>query len=203
MAEEQDKIHLTPKALEALSIELWGAEKWRAQVQEALGISYSQLHRYMTVYKGQRIPQVVALAMTALATLKRSEIEMPKLPEFKPEDLTAVKFVWEAKPKPIRVINDAKEEDIFGLNDDDEKEEKPEEQAAPPAPETPAPEPEKPAAKPSRKRAMSPEASPDRKRTGPAKAGPEKVTAPAKKPAAKKAATPKATPAKAVKKPAK
>lgn len=208
-----ETIHLTPKALESIAVELWGEDKWRAQVQDALGISYSQLHRYMTVYRGQRIPRVVALAMTAMVTLKRNEIAL-ETPKFVAADLKPVKFIWEAKPKTVRVINDAPEIDLFGSGP--EEPEKPKDAPSkPPAPDVKAEEPPAPA-KPSRKRAMPPETKPAAKKAGPAKdkagpvkAGPEK-TAPAKKPSLAKASaalgkalTPKAPAKKTAKKPAK
>ena len=179
-----ETIHMTPADLQSTAIDIWGKDKWRGQFQDVLGISYSQLHRYMTVYKGQQIPRIVAMSMAMLKALKDADIDMPTLPDYKAADLVPVKFVWEKKPKPVRIDNDAPEEDFFGTAPKASAAAKVETAPAP-EPEKPqaaAPEPEKvPAKKPDRKKAVA--------KSGPEKAGPDKVPTkvPAKKPSLAKA----------------
>lgn len=179
------KVFLTPAALQEAAIELWGEEKWRGAFQTHLGISYSQLHRYMTVYKGQRIPQTLAMVLHLLRTVKAAGVTVPPLPMYPAADLTPVKFEWVKKPKIARPDNDAPEEDFFGLGSTAPETSAPEPEKA----EQPAPKPEP--AKPSRKRAMD---GPETAKAGPVKgrAGEgvkAKPTAPAKTPAKKVAKT--------------
>lgn len=182
MTKAVEQVYMTPAALQEAAIELWGADKWRGAFSEHTGISYSQLHRYMTVYKGQRIPQTLAMVMHLLMTLKVNDIELTPLPMFPVTDLKPIKFEWVKKPKPERPNNDAPEEDFFSTDD-------PEPETPAPEPEKaadPAPEPEKVETKPNRKRAaLVPEAGPVKGRAGtPAKATtakPAKAKTPAKK----------------------
>lgn len=158
-------VHMTPATVETIGLELWG-EKWREEIAKFLGISYSQLHRYMTVYKGQTIPRVVATALI----LRRhfgDGTDMPDLDMHSAPlaEATPVKFVQVKKPKPERPDNDAPLIDLFGGTPE-------------PAP-TPEPEPDTTPTKPDRTGAGQ-----GRKKTGQDKATKKPAAAkPAKKPA--------------------
>ncbi len=175
-------VNITPTQMESMSITIWGTD-WRQKILPYLGISYSQLHRYMTVYGGQSIPRPVALAMHYAHDSIVNDKPLPTLPEIPASEVRPVKFTHVKKPKPERVNNDAPEIDIFG---DIETEEPDNTQQA----EDPAPEPEKPepapkaAAKPKEKAPAKKPATPKAK--APAKPKAEKKLAPAKEPAEKK-----------------
>jgi hypothetical protein len=190
-------VHITPAGLETLCKEIWG-DSWRSKFSEVTGLTYSQLHRYMTVYKGQMIPQIVVVALEAIRMLWKYEEVIPNISNYrKPiSEATPVKFVQEKKVRPPRPDTDAPLVDFFS------------ETKAAPTPE-PAPEPDKPKPKPKAKPAKAPAAAPAKAKTAPkrpdlkqAKAGPE--TGPAKRTGSAKPAkaAPKAA-AKPVKTPAK
>lgn len=195
--ELETHVHITPAGLETLSRDIWG-DQWRAKFSEVTGISYSQLHRYMTVYNGQMIPQVVVVALEGLRMLKTGPEGTPMLSiaEYRRPiaEATPVKFVQEKRPKPERINNDAPIEDYFGLGEPTK------EPATPAAPEPAATVEEPPAApapEPAKVKPATPKKAPAR--TG--KAGPETGkgkagtgAGQAKKPAAK--AKPAATPKK-------
>jgi hypothetical protein len=179
MAPKKDpdsKVFITPAGLEMLCKEIWG-EGWRSAFSDWTGISYSQLHRYMTVYNGQRIPKIVVLALVGLRDLGDLGKAPPDVSAFEAEQSAsvAVKFQAEKKIKPVRERRDAPLIDMFG--DDDPE---------PPAPpESPPESPPEPAAEPVETTAGKGPArtGPDRKgRTGKAGPAPDRQ---AKKPAAK------------------
>ena len=189
--EVETHVHITPAGLEALAKEIWG-DAWRARFSDVLGISYSQLHRYMTVYNGQRIPQVVVVALEGIRLLGKAAGLTPVISEYRRPvaDAVAVKFVQEKKERPARATDPTPMVDFFGVDEPAEPvaDVTPEEPAAPPVadPLPVAPIEDKPAPKAKPKRA--------------ALAKPAKAAAPAKPKAPSK---PKAAaPAKA-KKPAK
>jgi len=180
--------YMTPEHIEKLSIKLWGKEGWRTKFQDFFDMSYSQLHRYMTVYHGQTIPKPVALALDMALTLQMNEIDLPDLKDYATPiaDVKPIKFVPEKKPKVVRPSNDAPIVDLFG--DDDETTEtapEPTEQQAPAEPTTepaetkPEPDRTETGTKPARKPASKAKAKP----AAPAK---PKASAPAKKPAKSK-----------------
>lgn len=160
MAKEiQTLAYMTPQNVQDISISLWGDEAWRKSFQDAFDISYSQLHRYMSVYKGQLIPKSIALALDMMVTLKANDIPLPDLADYlTPIDkVEPLIFKPEKKVKIPRVINDAPIADFFDLGTET-------------APET-SPEPEpaetKPKAKPERtetKPATEPKAKPEGKK---------------------------------------
>ena len=186
-------VHITPAGLETLCKEIWG-DSWRSKFSEVTGLTYSQLHRYMTVYKGQMIPRIVVLALEGLRMLQTGpkgepmiDIDQYRRPI---AEATPVKFVQEKKVRPARPDTDAPLVDFFS------------ETKAPPAPE-PIPEPAKP--EPKAKPVKAPAAAPAKAKAAPkrpdlkqAKAGPE--TGPAKRTGSAK---PAKAASKAVAKPAK
>jgi hypothetical protein len=162
MKQEMEYTFVTPAILERVALDLWGA-KWRDEFCAFFDMTYSQLHRYMTVYKGQTIPKRIAVSLEMLEILKVNEIPFPSGDKWKvpASEATAVKFVAVAKPKVPRIVNDAPEIDMFGLGSgDDETEEQAEteEQVTEP-PEQSEPEPEK------SETGTAPEQKPKRTRT--------------------------------------
>jgi len=113
-------ICITPQQVESMAVTIWGTD-WRTHILPYLGISYSQLHRYMTIYGGQSIPRPVALAMHYAHDAIKADKPLPSLPDIPASEAVAVKFKQVKKP------------------------EKPVEE---PKAETPAPAPEKPKAAP-------------------------------------------------------
>lgn len=113
------KVPVTPEGLEMVCKEIWG-EKWRQAFSDATGISYSQLHRYMTFYKGQVIPKIVILALVAIRDLADAKRPFPDVTPFEDDiaNVKPVKFVQQAKPKPERVDNDAPLTDWGDFGDD-------------------------------------------------------------------------------------
>lgn len=161
------RIVMTPQQFETMAVTIWGSE-WRTPVLAYLGISYSQLHRYMTIYGGQTIPRPVALAMNYAHDCVNADKPVPVLAEFAASEAVPVKFVPTKKERPERVNNDAPEIDIF---------------AETPAPEEKAPEPpptapEKPKKAPAKKPAP---AKPAKATKAPAKPKEKPAAAPAKK----------------------
>lgn len=109
-----ENVHITPAKVEEIGLEVWG-ERWREEMAKFLGISYSQLHRYMTIYKGQQIPKVVAVALI----MRRQFLHDNALPNFDSfvapaSESKPVKFVQVAKPKPEKPDLDAPVIDMFG-----------------------------------------------------------------------------------------
>lgn len=126
---EEPTMWIAPVAIEMEAKNLYG-DNWRRTLPAEFDISYSQLHRYMTVYNGQTAPKVFAMALTALAvmddaTRKRFDAMMAGFKDSvnrEPVKFVAVKAEKPAKPPRI----DAPE---AGFSFDDEP-------AAPAAPET-------------------------------------------------------------------
>jgi len=145
---DDSKVFMTPASLEFVAKEIWG-DKWRDDFQSTLGISYSQLHRYMTIYGGQRIPKIVALSLIMLREFKEREIPSPTLAGFEVDasEAVPVKFVQEKKVRPAKIDRDAPDIDLFGDAPEPEKQpeqavEAPETPAAPEPAAAPAPDPE-------------------------------------------------------------
>lgn len=161
-----ETVCITPSQVESMAVAIWGVD-WRTHILPYLGVSYSQLHRYMTIYGGQSIPRPVALAMHYAHDAIKADKPLPVLPAIPASEAVAVKFKAIKKEKPVRVNNDAPEIDIFATAPAKEPEKPVEE----PKTETPAPAPEKPKAAP--KAAVKP------KEPAKAKAEP-KAKAPAK-----------------------
>lgn len=115
--------YMSPAKLQELSLDLWG-EKWRDRLCEFFDLTYSQLHRYMTVYKGQTIPKRIAVCIEMLGILKANEIPFPTGEEHKipVNEAQAVKFIAVARPKVPRAINDAPEIDLFGEDAEEQQE---------------------------------------------------------------------------------
>ena len=181
MAKETERdVAITPAGLEELCKDIWG-DGWRSKFSDVLGISYSQLHRYMTVYKGQRIPQVVVVALEGLRMLKTGPEGKPilSIAEYRRPavDATPVKFVQEKKPRPLRVIDQTPVADFFS--------EKPAEPTPAPAPEPPpAPAPNLAKASAKLGKALAPKPAKGKAETAGTGTGKAKTgTAPAKKPA--------------------
>lgn len=152
---------ITPANLESMALAIWGTN-WRKEILVYLGISYSQLHRYMMIYGGQTIPRAVALAMHFAYESVKADKPVPTLPEIPASEAVPVKFAYPKKERVEKVSNEAPEIDIFGEPESNEEEK----------PETPEPEPEKP---------ETPPAAPEKPKKAPAKkAEPGKPKAPAK-----------------------
>lgn len=110
-------VFMTPETLQTIAKGFWG-EGWRKAFQDYFDMSYSQLHRYMLMYKGQTIPKHIALALDMMMTLKANEIPFPDLAEYiKPiAEAKPVKFEFEKKVRVPRVqANAAPEIDIFAI----------------------------------------------------------------------------------------
>ena len=118
--EVETHVHITPAGLEALAKEIWG-DAWRAKFSDVLGISYSQLHRYMTVYNGQRIPQVVVVALEGLRLLTTGTTNdtLVYIGTYRKPvaDAVAVKFVQEKKERPGRATDPTPMVDFFGTDE--------------------------------------------------------------------------------------
>lgn len=174
-----DRVVITPAGLELLCTELWG-EAWRAAFSEWTGITYSQLHRYMTIYNGQRIPKIVVLALVGLRDLRDLGKAGPDVSVFEADlsEAIPVKHIQKKKERPVRVSNDAPLIDIFGTG-------------APEPEPTPAPAPEPAKARPATTKARTGKAGPETGKAGPETGqGRAKSAAKAKKPAAAKATAP-------------
>lgn len=174
-----DRVVITPAGLELLCTELWG-EAWRAAFSEWTGITYSQLHRYMTIYNGQRIPKIVVLALVGLRDLRDLGKAGPDVSVFEADlsEAIPVKHIQKKKERPVRVSNDAPLIDIFGTG-------------APEPEPTPAPAPEPAKARPATTKARTGKAGPETGKAGPETGqGRAKSAAKAKKPAAAKAPAP-------------
>lgn len=175
-----DRVVITPAGLELLCTELWG-EAWRAAFSEWTGITYSQLHRYMTIYNGQRIPKIVVLALVGLRDLRDLGKAGPDVSVFEADlsEAIPVKHIQKKKERPVRVSNDAPLIDIFGTGAPE---------AAPEPEPTPAPAPEPAKARPATTKARTGKAGPETGKAGPETGqGRAKSAAKAKKPAAAKA----------------
>jgi hypothetical protein len=194
-------VHITPAGLESLCKDIWG-DMWRAKFTEVTGITYSQLHRYMTIYKGQMIPQIVVVALVALRDLKHHNVTSSLITEYRRPigEATPVKFVQEKKVRPAKPDTDAPLVDFFA---DPEPVKAPEPEAAPepqqaakkpakaktePAKAKPAKAKTEPVKKPATERTGK--AGPETKKAGPdrTKAKTEPAKATVKKPAPKRAA---------------
>jgi hypothetical protein len=138
MAKKRNKVethvHITPAGLEALATQIWGKE-WRAKFSEVLGVSYSQLHRYMTVYNGQTVPQAIVVALEALRLLTTGPTNdtLVSIAHYRAPiaDALPVKFVAEKKPERAKAIDSTPVADFFG-GDDEAAEIVPETPVAPP-----------------------------------------------------------------------
>lgn len=167
-----ETVCITPSQVESMAVAIWGTD-WRTHILPYLGISYSQLHRYMTIYGGQSIPRPVALAMHYAHDAIKADKPVPTLPTIPASESIAVKFKAIKKEKPVRVNNDAPEIDIFATA----PAKQPEKPVEEPKAETPAPAPEKPKAAP--KAAAKPKEPAKAKAPAKPKAEP-KAKAPAK-----------------------
>lgn len=166
-----------------MALAIWGTN-WRKEILVYLGISYSQLHRYMMIYGGQTIPRAVALAMHFAYESVKDDKPVPTLPEIPASEAVPVKFAYPKKERKEKTSNEAPEIDIFGEPESKEESapETTDEEKQEAAPEAPAP-------------AETPPATPEKPKKAPAKkAAPAKAKAPAKP---KEAAAKKPAPAKA------
>jgi hypothetical protein len=98
-------LHMSPLAIQTLAGDIFGENSWRAPLCETMDISYSQLHRYMTVYQGQGVPKVFAMALVALHTFHEAKKPFPDMDAFRVEidKATPVKFVQVKKERPAKV----------------------------------------------------------------------------------------------------
>lgn len=184
-------LFIAPAEINTIATDLFG-ENWRGHLPEFFGMSYSQLHRYMTIHNGQSVPKTFAIALAALKALKANDIPFPEMDSYlvpidKAEPL---KFVAEKKERPVKL--DAPEPD-FDFGEEVEAEPAPEPaKEAPPAAEPvkaeePAPEPAKTPRKATPKPEKATKAKAPAKKTESKAKGPSKSKAGTKNPAPEKA----------------
>ncbi len=114
---------ITPAAIEANAIANFGPN-WRQTLPKAFDISYSQLHRYMTVYNGQTAPKAFAMALVALALMPkelREEFDAIMAQNAAAEDRSAVKFIATKADKPAKPQKEDAPAASFDFGGDDEE----------------------------------------------------------------------------------
>lgn len=111
------KLYMSPADMATISENVFG-DMWRTGLGDYMGISYSQIHRYMTL--DQDIPKSFALGLVMLKNLKANEIAFPDLEEFMIDRHMAepVRHVQVKKDKPAKAKDDAPEAG-FGFGDDE------------------------------------------------------------------------------------
>ncbi|QIV65867.1 hypothetical protein Cp1R7AA1_016 [Mesorhizobium phage Cp1R7A-A1] len=76
MVKRTDSTYLSPADLEAAGLLIYG-QNWRAALAEHMGVDPSLIWRYMTLKT--MVPKSFALAVEALATIKRHNLPLPSV----------------------------------------------------------------------------------------------------------------------------
>lgn len=90
LKEKPTHLWMSPATIETVAKQVYG-ESWRQAICADFDISYSQLHRYMTLYKNQGVPKTFALSL-----LMRRDMDTLNMPRTQPDAFKVA--IGEAKP---------------------------------------------------------------------------------------------------------